>query len=54
LQQAIAALEHIDIDAEVQAHRDLEALSCSQEKTIDEHNDTFDKLMLMMPNKPNC
>ena len=35
LQQAIDALEHIDIDAEVQAHRDLEAYH-SRKKQIDE------------------
>ena len=34
---AIAALEHIDIDVEVQAHRDLEAYH-SKKKQIDEHN----------------
>ena len=34
---AIAALEHIDIDAEVQAHRDLEAYYLKK-KQIDEHN----------------
>ena len=33
---AISALEHIDIDAEVQAHRDLEAYH-AQKKQIDEH-----------------
>lgn len=33
---AILALEHIDIDAEVQAHRDLEAYH-NQKKQIDEH-----------------
>jgi DNA repair exonuclease SbcCD ATPase subunit len=33
---AIAALEHIDIDAEVQAHRDLEAYHLKK-KQIDEH-----------------
>jgi DNA repair exonuclease SbcCD ATPase subunit len=37
LQQAIAALEHIDIDAEVQAHRDLEAYHLKK-KQIDECN----------------
>jgi len=37
LQQAIAALEHIDIDAEIQAHRDLDAYH-ARKKTIDEHN----------------
>ena len=37
LQQAIAALEHIDIDAEIQAHRDLDAYH-GRKKTIDEHN----------------
>ena len=36
LQQAISALEHIDIDAEVQAHRDLEAYHL-RKKQIDEH-----------------
>jgi DNA repair exonuclease SbcCD ATPase subunit len=36
LQQAIEALEHIDIDDEVQAHRDLEAYH-SKKKQIDEH-----------------
>ena len=36
LQQAIEALEHIDIDAEVQAHRDLEAFH-SRKKQIDDH-----------------
>ncbi len=34
---AISALEHIDIDAEVQAHRDLEAYHLKK-KQIDEHN----------------
>jgi len=37
LQQAISALEHIDIDAEIQAHRDLDAYH-ARKKTIDEHN----------------
>ena len=37
LQQAIAALEHINIDAEIQAHRDLDAYH-AQKKTIDEHH----------------
>ena len=37
LQQAIAALEHIDIDAEIQAHRDLDAYH-ARKKTTDEHN----------------
>jgi len=37
LQQAIAALEHINIDAEIQAHRDLDAYH-ARKKTIDEHN----------------
>ncbi len=37
LRQAIAALEHIDIDAEIQAHRDLDAYH-ARKKTIDEHN----------------
>jgi DNA repair exonuclease SbcCD ATPase subunit len=37
LQQAIAALEHIDIDAEIQAHRDLDVYY-ARKKTIDEHN----------------
>jgi DNA repair exonuclease SbcCD ATPase subunit len=37
LQQAIADLEHIDIDAEVQAHRDLEAFHVKK-KAIDEAN----------------
>jgi len=36
LQDAISALEHIDIEAEVQAHRDLEAYH-AQKKQIDEH-----------------
>jgi len=36
-QDAIAALEHINIDREVQAHRDLEAYHCKKKK-IDEHN----------------
>jgi len=37
LQQAIAALEHIDIDAEIQAHRDLDAYHV-RKKTMDEHH----------------
>ena len=37
LQQAIAALEHINIDAEIQAHRDLDAYH-ARKKTMDEHN----------------
>ena len=37
LQQAIADLEHIDIEAEVQAHRDLEAYHIKK-KAIDEAN----------------
>ena len=37
LQDAIAALEHIDIDREVQAHRDLEAYH-SKKKQIDDCN----------------
>jgi len=37
LQDAITALEHIDIDAEVQAHRDLEAYHIRKVQ-IDEHN----------------
>jgi DNA repair exonuclease SbcCD ATPase subunit len=37
LQQAIAALEHIDIDAEIQAHRDLDAYH-ARKKTMDEHH----------------
>jgi DNA repair exonuclease SbcCD ATPase subunit len=37
LQQAIAALEHINIDAEIQAHRDLDAYH-ARKKNIDEHN----------------
>ena len=37
LRQAIADLEHIDIDAEVQAHRDLEAYHVKK-KAIDEAN----------------
>jgi len=37
LQNAISALEHIDIGAEVQAHRDLEAYHLKK-KQIDEHN----------------
>jgi DNA repair exonuclease SbcCD ATPase subunit len=36
LEQAISALEHIDIEAEVQAHRDLE-LFHTRKKQIDEH-----------------
>lgn len=36
LQDAVGALEHIDIDAEVQAHRDLEAYYLKK-KQIDEH-----------------
>jgi len=36
LQAAIAALEHIDIDTEVQAHRDLESYHL-RKKQIDEH-----------------
>ena len=36
LVQAVAALEHIDIDAEVQAHRDLETFH-ARKKQIDEH-----------------
>lgn len=36
LQEAISALEHIDIEAEVQAHRDLETYH-SKKKQIDEH-----------------
>ena len=36
LQDAVSALEHIDIEAEVQAHRDLE-LYHSKKKQIDEH-----------------
>jgi DNA repair exonuclease SbcCD ATPase subunit len=36
-QQAIDALEHIDIDEEIQAHRDLEQYH-SKKKQIDEHN----------------
>jgi DNA repair exonuclease SbcCD ATPase subunit len=35
LQQAIADLEHIDIDAEVQAHRDLEAFH-AKKKSLDD------------------
>ena len=35
LEQAIADLEHIDIDAEVQAHRDLEAFH-TKKKTLDD------------------
>jgi DNA repair exonuclease SbcCD ATPase subunit len=37
LQQAIAALEHINIDAEIQAHRDLDAYH-ARKKTMDEHH----------------
>ena len=37
LEQAIADLEHIDIDAEVQAHRDLEAFHIKK-KAIDDAN----------------
>ena len=37
LQQAIAALEHIDIDAEIRAHRDLDAYH-ARKKIMDEHN----------------
>jgi DNA repair exonuclease SbcCD ATPase subunit len=37
LQAAVSALEHIDIDAEVQAHRDLDAYHL-QKKQIDEHH----------------
>ena len=37
LQQAISALEHIDIDAEIQAHRDLDAYH-ARKKTMDEHH----------------
>jgi len=37
LQQAIADLEHIDIDAEVQAHRDLEAFYVKK-KSLDDAN----------------
>ena len=36
LQEAIAALEHIDIEAEVQAHRDLEAFHL-RSRQIDDH-----------------
>jgi DNA repair exonuclease SbcCD ATPase subunit len=36
LEAAIAALEHIDIDAEVQAHRDLETFH-ARKKQVDEH-----------------
>jgi DNA repair exonuclease SbcCD ATPase subunit len=36
LQDAVAALEHIDIDAEVQAHRDLESYH-GRKKQIEEH-----------------
>ena len=37
LEQAIADLEHIDIDAEVQAHRDLEAFH-AKKKALDDAN----------------
>ena len=37
LEDAIAALEHIDIEAEIQAHRDLEAYH-AKKKSIDEAN----------------
>jgi DNA repair exonuclease SbcCD ATPase subunit len=37
LQQAVAALEHIDIESEIQAHRDLETYH-ARRKAIDEHN----------------
>jgi DNA repair exonuclease SbcCD ATPase subunit len=37
LEQAVAALEHIDIEAEIQAHRDLEAYH-AKKKSIDEAN----------------
>jgi DNA repair exonuclease SbcCD ATPase subunit len=37
LKEAVAALEHIDIDAEVQAHRDLDAYHLRR-KQIDEHH----------------
>ena len=37
LQSAIAALEHIDIEAEVQAHRDLESHHV-RKKQLDDHN----------------
>ena len=37
LQGAVAALEHIDIDSEVQAHRDLEVFHAKKTQ-IDEHN----------------
>jgi len=37
LQQAISALEHIDIDAEIQAHRDLESYH-TRKKQVDDHN----------------
>ena len=37
LQEAIAALEHIDIEREIQSHRDLESYH-SKKKQIDEHN----------------
>ena len=37
LEQAIADLEHIDIDAEVQAHRDLEAFH-TKKKALDDAN----------------
>jgi DNA repair exonuclease SbcCD ATPase subunit len=36
LQQAINSLEHIDIEAEIQAHRDLDSFHV-RKKTIDEH-----------------
>jgi energy-coupling factor transporter ATP-binding protein EcfA2 len=36
LQQAIDSLEHIDIEAEIQAHRDLDSFHV-RKKTIDEH-----------------
>ena len=36
LETAIDSLDHIDIDAEVQAHRDLEAF-CIKKKSIEEH-----------------
>jgi DNA repair exonuclease SbcCD ATPase subunit len=37
LQQAVAALEHIDIESEIQAHRNLETYH-ARRKAIDEHN----------------
>ncbi len=37
LQQAISALEHIDIDAEIQAHRELETYHV-RKKQVDDHN----------------